>query len=72
MQYYENLEDLDMDIKILELKIAIGKEKLQLDLQELNNQLSSRVLFKDILMQGVKRISPQKIIYALRHRKKRR
>lgn len=72
MKRYRNLKDIDNDLKIMELKVHLEREKISLGVAELKRQTQPQALLKDALVSGVKNISVLGILRSLFQGKKKR
>lgn len=51
MRKYKNLEEIEMDLKILKLQARLEREKINLDLIRLKKQTTPQALVKSLLTQ---------------------
>ncbi len=72
MKRYRNLKEIDNDLRIMELKVHLEREKINIGIAELKKQTQPQALLKDFLASSVKHISVFGLLRGLFKSKKKR
>lgn len=71
MSYYKNIEEIERDIEILNLKSQIEEEKMKIRFYQMKEEMAPRNLFANLFADASKGIAIFKIVRSLYQRIRR-